>query len=366
MRKVTGKQMKTVWREKEFPVGEEEMPLIWTLSAPSNGEKSFGKHPTQKPVALVERCLLASTNKNNLVLDPFLGGGTTAVACVRLKRSCIGIELNFNHLTLAVKRADREIIELWLREFRVRFAATIFLPNDLDLFSETINGSRSMDDKPQVPTERIYHKCDFVFLSCAQVERGAVVHTTVDVSLQEAWAKTPNGKKRETTHIVRTPNLVLLHYQKPQWTVRNLFLVPHFAFAESSIEKRNPLRDTAERHGHVLCNIVLKNIPSDAKIPLITNGAVSSPAKVREHFKRLQPLKEIGVKQRGWTLDVLNAIRRLGKTEFTTTDTYVLIRELEKLHPDNHRVREKIRQQLQVLRERNLLLHVDRNRWRLP
>ncbi len=41
------------------------------------------------------------------------------------------------------------------------------------------------------------------FLSCAHVERGAVVHTTVDVSLQEAWAKTPNGKKRETTHVVR-------------------------------------------------------------------------------------------------------------------------------------------------------------------
>jgi type II restriction enzyme len=63
---------------------------------------------------------------------------------------------------------------------------------------------------------------------------------------------------------------------------------------------------------------------------------------------------------------VLNAIRRLGKTEFTTTDTCVFICELEELHPDNHRVREKIRQQLQVLPERNLLLHVDRNRWRLP
>jgi site-specific DNA-methyltransferase (adenine-specific) len=204
MRKVTGKQMKTVWREKEFPVGEEEMPLIWNLSAPGNGEKTFGKHPTQKPVALIERCLLASTNEGDLVLDPFLGGGTTAVVCVRLNRGCIGIELDFSHFMLATKRADREIIEIWLREFRVRFDVTIFLPNDLDLFSETINGSSTtMDDKPQVPIESIYHECKFVFLSCAQVERGSVVHTTVDVSLQEAWAKTPNGKKRETTHVVR-------------------------------------------------------------------------------------------------------------------------------------------------------------------
>ena len=68
-----------------------------------------------------------------------------------------------------------------------------------------------MDDKPQLPTERIYHETKFVFLSCraeapAKADRAsnaAVVHTTVDVSLQKAWEKTPTGKKRETTHIVR-------------------------------------------------------------------------------------------------------------------------------------------------------------------
>jgi site-specific DNA-methyltransferase (adenine-specific) len=224
MRKVTGKQMKTVWRREEFDgrarhsvradVGRSDdgaqgtdapyLDNIWTMTAPNGDEKALGKHPTQKPVALVERCILASTHPGDLVLDPFLGGGTTAVACVRLKRGCVGMELDFSHFTLAAKRADREIIEIWLREFRVRFDVMIFLSNDLDLVSETINGSRrSMEDKPQVPIESIYHECKFVFLSAAQVERGAVVHTTVDVSLQEAWAKTPNGKKRETTHVVR-------------------------------------------------------------------------------------------------------------------------------------------------------------------
>jgi len=87
---------------------------------------------------------------------------------------------------------------------------------------------------------------------------------------------------------------------------------------------------------------------------------------VREKFRRVKPLKEISVTQRGWTLDVLNAIRRLGKTEFTTTDAYIFERELEQLHPDNRNIKAKIRQQLQELRDRNLLLHVDRNRWRLP
>jgi site-specific DNA-methyltransferase (adenine-specific) len=124
MRKVTGKQMKTVWRKEEFE-GRAGTPLpaaapdvderrarsdapylnpIWTLSAPGNGEKAHGKHPTQKPVALVERCLLASTNEGDLVLDPFLGGGTTAIAALHIKRGCVGIELDEAHTKLAAKR----------------------------------------------------------------------------------------------------------------------------------------------------------------------------------------------------------------------------------------------------------------------
>jgi site-specific DNA-methyltransferase (adenine-specific) len=244
MRKVTGKQMKTVWRREEFEtristnahelknasgtenvIGENSCELasnLWTMSAPGNDEKAHGKHPTQKPVALIERCLLASTHPGDLVLDPFLGGGTTAIAAIKLNRGCVGIELDFTHLTLACKRADKEIISIWLRHFRVTVEISVvgmlrcgvrtptaaqergptMIQKDLDLFSDSINGSR-VDDKPQVPTERIFHECKFVFLSCAEVERGAVVHTTVDVSLQEAWAKTPNGKKRETTHVVR-------------------------------------------------------------------------------------------------------------------------------------------------------------------
>jgi site-specific DNA-methyltransferase (adenine-specific) len=224
MKAVTGKQMKTVWRDLDCGgttppsstrhVASKQsadmsahskgpaLESIWTLTAPGGDEKEHGKHPTQKPVALIERCLLASTNEGDLVLDPFLGGGTTAIAAIKLKRGCIGIELDFSHLALACKRSEREIIEIVLRSLRVRIEVSVFSQNDLDLFSNSINGSR-VDDKPEPPTERIFHECKFMFLSCAQVERGAVVHTTVDVSLQEAWAKTPNGKKRETTHVVR-------------------------------------------------------------------------------------------------------------------------------------------------------------------
>jgi len=89
MKAVSGKQMKTVWR----------------LTAPSAEEKLLGKHPTQKPIQLVERCIIASTNPGDTVLDPFLGSGTTGVACIRTGRKCVGIELDENHAKLAVERA---------------------------------------------------------------------------------------------------------------------------------------------------------------------------------------------------------------------------------------------------------------------
>ena len=85
--------------------GGKQMKSVWRMPAPRNDEKRFGKHPTQKPVGLVERCILASTNEGDLVLDPFLGGGTTAVAAVEARRRCVGIELEDANIKLASRRA---------------------------------------------------------------------------------------------------------------------------------------------------------------------------------------------------------------------------------------------------------------------
>ena len=85
-----------------------QMKTVWTISAPGSDEKWLGKHPTQKPTALVERCLLASTNEGNVVLDPFIGGGTTAIAAIRNRRRCVGIEADAEHIALAVARVRAE------------------------------------------------------------------------------------------------------------------------------------------------------------------------------------------------------------------------------------------------------------------
>jgi site-specific DNA-methyltransferase (adenine-specific) len=84
--------------------GGKQMKNIWRLPPPNSREKHFGKHPTQKPVALVARCLRASTNPGDLVLDLFAGSGTSGVAALQLGRRFIGVEREAGYAALAARR----------------------------------------------------------------------------------------------------------------------------------------------------------------------------------------------------------------------------------------------------------------------
>jgi hypothetical protein len=86
--------------------GGKQMKTVWRMYPPLNGEKTLGKHPTQKPVSLVERCIVASTDEGDLILDPFMGAGTTGVACMQTKRRFVGIELDKQHAKLATQRIE--------------------------------------------------------------------------------------------------------------------------------------------------------------------------------------------------------------------------------------------------------------------
>jgi site-specific DNA-methyltransferase (adenine-specific) len=81
-----------------------QMKTVWNFLPPSSEEKLLGKHPTQKPVKLIERCILASTLPDALVFDPFMGSGTTGVACMSLGRKFVGVEKERNFFDLAEKR----------------------------------------------------------------------------------------------------------------------------------------------------------------------------------------------------------------------------------------------------------------------
>ena len=86
-----------------------QMRNVWEISAPLTEEKKFGKHPTQKPVELLKRIILASTKDGDLVLDPFCGSSTTGVAAVLLNRKYVGIDLEDEYLQLSKKRLEEAI-----------------------------------------------------------------------------------------------------------------------------------------------------------------------------------------------------------------------------------------------------------------
>lgn len=81
-----------------------QMQDMWVISVPKIAEKKYGKHPTQKPVELLKKILLSSTNENDIVLDPFCGSSTTGIACKELMRKFIGIDNTKEYLDLSIKR----------------------------------------------------------------------------------------------------------------------------------------------------------------------------------------------------------------------------------------------------------------------
>lgn len=84
--------------------GGKQMKSVWRFAAPGRTEKALGKHPTQKPVALLERILLASSNEGDVVLDPFAGSATTGVAAIGTNRQFVGCELEDEFIYLGSAR----------------------------------------------------------------------------------------------------------------------------------------------------------------------------------------------------------------------------------------------------------------------
>lgn len=81
-----------------------QMRSVWSIPLTSKFEKIFGNHPTQKPIELLKRIILSSTDKGDLVLDPFNGSGTTGIVSKMYGRKYIGIDLENKYLDLTIKR----------------------------------------------------------------------------------------------------------------------------------------------------------------------------------------------------------------------------------------------------------------------
>jgi len=161
------------------------------------------------------------------------------------------------------------------------------------------------------------------------------------------------------------PNFVFMHYNRNNMTVQNLMVIPRYFISPDIIEKRKPLSPSARRAGWIGSNILLGRLPSDARIYLIMNGVIFSKENVREAWKRFSFFKEISISSKGWLTDVLACIRNLGKDEFTLSEIYSFEEMLKKLHPRNKHIRPKIRQQLQILRDKGVIEFLGKGRYRV-
>jgi len=83
---------------------DKQMRSVWAITTPKREEKKFSKHPTQKPMELLKRVVLSSTNKGDIVLDPFTGSSTTGLVAYLYDREFIGIDTEKKYLDLSKKR----------------------------------------------------------------------------------------------------------------------------------------------------------------------------------------------------------------------------------------------------------------------
>ena len=140
--------------------------------------------------------------------------------------------------------------------------------------------------------------------------------------------------------------------------VRNLIFIPNFLFTPSIIEKRKPLSPSARRAGWAGwtgCNIIISNIPEKGKIYIVKNGIEGDKQNIFEQYKEAKKLYSNNIVNRSWLFDVLRCIERIPNEVFSLEEIYNLIPELQRLHPNNNNIHAKIRQQLQILRDKDFL-----------
>ena len=158
-----------------------QMKSVWEVLPPSREEKLFGKHPAQKPVALLERIILASSNEGDLVLDPFMGSGTTALAAFRLYRRTYGCEFEFLSVNLSLRRICAELVQVSISVACCHFSLDLF-SDSMDRSISDLNRSAGMSTRLKL----VQQECHFYFIG--RTDR-RVIFSAVAASLDEAQQK---------------------------------------------------------------------------------------------------------------------------------------------------------------------------------
>lgn len=161
-------------------------------------------------------------------------------------------------------------------------------------------------------------------------------------------------KMIERINSLNNPNFIFLLYDKKDYIIEEIFIIPKKFFVSDIIEKRNKLKKTAKRSGWIGSNILIKNIPSISKVYYIKNYEFLEKTIIMNNWQNTNIIKKDNYNARGWLYDILNCINKVDK-KFNLQDIYKFENELAKKHPNNKNIKAKIRQQLQILRDNNIL-----------
>ena len=161
------------------------------------------------------------------------------------------------------------------------------------------------------------------------------------------------------------PNFLFLNYDRALLSVPNVFVVPKHFFVREIIEERKPLADSARRAGWIGCNILLNRIPSSGKVFFVQNGQILPKEGVLSQWQKTLFLRDERGETRRWLIEVMKCVEQIGRREFDLDDVYAFEDRLSNLYPNNRHVKQKIRQQLQRLRDRGYLEFVSRGYYRL-
>lgn len=168
----------------------------------------------------------------------------------------------------------------------------------------------------------------------------------------------------ERVKAINNPSFFFMHYNKASLRVENFVMVPKYFLSTEVIEKRKPLADTARRAGWIGCNILLNRIPDEGRVYIVRNEQILPMQKIIEKVHKTEFLRDSKLDARGWTLDVLNCVNRIDNNTFTLEQMYSFEDLLAAKHPENHHVKDKIRQQLQMLRDNGIIEFEGRGHYR--
>ena len=135
----------------------------------------------------------------------------------------------------------------------------------------------------------------------------------------------------------------------------NLIFITKFFFTEEVIEKRPPLSLKARRAGWIGCNILFDKILDQGKIYVIKEREIIKKEDIMIRYEGLKKFYFEDLKRRGWIFDVLDCINRIKNENFSLSDVYFYQDYLSSLHPKNNNIQAKIRQQLQILRDKDIV-----------